>query len=92
MEMDATIIKRQIMTNNYTASEINSFVEAIKFARANMARSTARQLTIGDTVKFKDRSGKYQQGVVRNIKIKNAIVDIVNMGRYNVPMSLLEMS
>lgn len=90
--MDANIIKREIMLNDYSAEEINSFVEAIKFARAKLAKSTARRLTIGDTVKFKDRSGKYQQGIVRNIKIKNAIIDIVNMGRYNVPMNMLEVA
>jgi hypothetical protein len=88
--MDANTIKRQIMSNNFTSEEINSFVDAIKFARSNLAKATARELSVGAQVNFKDRSGNRHQGTVLNIKIKNALVDIVGMGRYNVPMGMLE--
>ena len=83
-------VNRAIMFGNFTNVELSSIIDAVKFARAQLTKSTARALRVGDSVKFtSNRNGRTYIGTVERIKIKNVIVN-TNAGRYNVPASMLE--
>jgi uncharacterized protein YkvS len=69
--------------------ELNQVVEALKLQRTWLARSTARSLSVGDTVEFKGRAG-VQQGRVTKVNPKNIIVDC-GYTRYKVPASMLSL-
>jgi hypothetical protein len=51
----------------------------------------ARTISIGSNVRFTAKDGRVFTGTVQGIKIKNAVVQ-TGMGRYRVPMSLLEVA
>lgn len=88
--MNITEINKEIMYGNFTNDQLNSIGDAIRFARANLVRQTKRQLSIGSMVKFtSNRNGKTYTGTVDQIKIKFAIIT-TPLGRYNVPVSMLE--
>jgi hypothetical protein len=88
--MNIAEINKEIMYGNFTNDQLNSIGDAIKFARANLVRQTKRSLTIGSKVKFtSNRNGMTYTGTVDRIKIKFAVVT-TPLGRYNVPVSMLE--
>jgi uncharacterized protein YkvS len=68
--------------------EINQVVEAIKLQRTFLARSTARGLTVGDTVSFTGRGGATVVGTVEKINRKTVIVRD-GMTKWKVSASLL---
>ena len=49
---DIQQVNHAIMFGQWTNIEIQSMVDAIKFARANLARQNKRAFKVGDTVKF----------------------------------------
>ena len=88
--MDIKAVNAAIVSGIYTNDDLNSIVDAIKFARAQLTRQTTRTLRIGDTVKFtSNRNGRTYTGTVDKIKIKFVLVN-TPQGRYNVPASMLE--
>ena len=87
--MNIKDINQAIMFGSFTNTELGSILDAVKYARANLTREVARQITIGSEVKFRDRGGRVVTGRVEGIKIKNAVVN-VGYTRYRVPMSMLE--
>ena len=89
--MKAEDIIREIKHGEFTNDELNAMVQAIKFARAQLAHEVKREIFPGATVYFKDRYGSQITGTVQSIKIKNAIVE-TGRGRYRVPCNMLEMS
>lgn len=92
MEQLSTIqqLNSAIMFGNWTNTEIESMISAIKFARTQIAKQQARALRVGDAVKFtSNRNGRTYQGTVDKIKIKYILVN-TPQGRYNVPASMLE--
>jgi ribosomal protein S1 len=85
--MTSNTIIRAIKSGDFTNDELNSISDAIRFARAELARETKRQLSQGATVQFTS-SGRVYYGTISSIKVKNAVVD-TGGARYRVPMNML---
>jgi len=87
--MDVKVIKTQIMMNNYSNEELNEFVEAIRYARAQLTRNVKRGLRIGDNVNFvSGRTGRNYTGSVVKVAIKFVTVR-TKEGLFKVPASML---
>lgn len=85
-EINTAIMHSADLTNR----DLDQIIESVKWRRAQLARMVARTLRVGDQVKFlSNRTGKLVIGQLEGIKIKNAIVN-TSMGRYRVPMNMLE--
>jgi hypothetical protein len=92
MEKLSTIqqINSAIMFGNLSNVELNSIVDAVKYARAQMTKQQTRSLQIGDTVKFtSNRDGITYNGTVDKIKLKFVHVR-TSRGLFNVPANMLE--
>ena len=88
--MNIKDINSAIISGTFTNDDLNSIANAIKFARAQLAKQNARSFWAGDTVKFtSSRNGVTYQGTVEKIKLKYALVR-TNSQRFNVPLSMLE--
>ena len=88
--MNITELNAAIIAGNWTNEQLNSIGDAVRFARARLADQTKRTLRVGSQVKFtSNRNGATYKGTLESIKIKNAIV-ATQMGRYKVPMNMLE--
>jgi hypothetical protein len=83
-------IVSDITQGDFTADDLNKLQEAVRFARAQTARTTKRQLTRGMTVKFtSSKTGRVYSGTVEKVKIKYVLVNTKD-GLYNVPAAMLE--
>ena len=88
--MNTKEICSAIMFGNLSNEEINSVVEAVKYARAQMTKQKTRSFRVGDTVKFtSNRNGITYTGTVDKVKIKNILVRTPN-SLFNVPANMLE--
>lgn len=88
--MDIKEIRSAIMFGNLSNDDINSIVDAIKYARAQMTKQKTRSFMLGDIVRFtSNRDGRTYNGHVEKIKIKNIIVR-TSAGLFNVPANMLE--
>ncbi len=88
--MNIKDINSAIISGIYTNDDLNSIGDAIKFARAQLARQNARTFWNGDLVKFtSNRNGVTYTGTVEKIKLKYALVR-TGSARFNVPLSMLE--
>lgn len=88
--MDVKAINSAIMFGNLTNDELNSVVDAVKFARSQMTKQKTRAFKIGDSVKFtSNRNGLTYVGTVRKVKIKFVLVNTPG-GLFNVPANMLE--
>ena len=88
--MDAKELAKAISFGNWTNDDINSFVDAVKYARAQLARQNRRGLVVGETVKFtSNRNGVTYSGTVDKVKQKFVLVR-TNAGLFNVPANMLE--
>ena len=88
--MNITQINSAILQGNFTNEQLNSILDAVKFARTQLRDQVRRELKIGELVQFKStRNGMVYKGTLESIKIKNAIVE-TQAGRYKVPMNMLE--
>lgn len=85
--MNTRQIITEIQTADLTNEDLNLIIEAVKWRRTNLGRQTARSLRVGDRVSFNGRGG-YTEGIVRDIKIKNVIVE-AGLTRWRVPASML---
>ena len=88
--MNITQINTAILQGGFTNEQLNSINDAVRFARARLGDQVRRELRIGELVQFKsNRNGMVYKGTLESIKIKNAIV-ATSVGRYKVPMNMLE--
>ena len=87
--MDIKAINTAIITGSFTAAELNSIGDAIKFARARVASNVIGQLRKGAQVRFKGRGGATLTGTVRSKGTKNVVVD-TSQGVWRVAATLLE--
>jgi len=78
-----TNMKREIMNMNLT--QLNDLIDFIRDVQVMNAKTS---LNIGDKV-FVVQKTKKTPGVILDIKIKNAVVEMQGK-RYRVPMSMLE--
>lgn len=92
MEQLSTIqqVNSAIMFGNFTNTELNSIIDAIKFARANLTKQAKRSLTVGSLVKFTSaKRGVTVTGTVEKVAIKFVTVR-TNQGLWRVPANMLE--
>jgi predicted RNA-binding protein with PUA domain len=80
-------IKQAVQSGNFNLAELNelnAFVNSVKVLNAKSS------ISVGDKVYVVQKTKK-TLGVVEKVKVKNAIVTLPN-GRYNVPLSMLEVA
>ena len=83
-------VNSAIMLQTWTNTELSSIIDAVKWNRAQLAKSVKRSIGRGTYVKFtSSRSGMVVTGQVEKVAIKFATVNTVG-GRYKVPMNMLE--
>ena len=88
--MDIKQINAAIVSGIFTNDDLNSIVDALKYARAQLSKQNRRAFMPGDTVKFtSNRNGQTYTGTVNKVKIKYILVR-TNAGMFNVPANMLE--
>lgn len=88
--MNIKNINAAIVSGVFTNNDLNSIADALRYARAQLARQTRRSLMVGDTVKFtSNRNGVTYTGDVEKVKQKFVLVR-TNAGLFNVPANMLE--
>ena len=88
--MDINSINGAIMRGGFSNDDLNSIMDAVKYARSTLGRAKLRSFGVGDSVKFtSNKNGRVYQGVVEGVKIKNVIVN-TSLGRFRVPANMLE--
>jgi hypothetical protein len=98
MERLSTIqqINSAIMFGNLTNTELESVIDAVKFARSQLTQQNKRSFRLGDTVKFTStKRGITVTGTVKKIAIKYITVQESNNGGlvsslWRVPANMLE--
>lgn len=89
-------VNHAIMFGNFTNDELNSIGDAIKFARAGIAKQNKRAMNLGSVVKFTNsRTGLVITGTVKKINRKYILVSEQKSGSligstWRVPASMLE--
>ena len=87
--MDIRQVNQAIMFGKWTNTELSSMIDAVKWARASLAKSVKNQLSIGDTVEFTStKNGMRYAGTVQKIAIKYVTVSTAK-GQWRVPASML---
>jgi len=82
-------INRAIISGTFTNEEMNTIVDAIKFARSQLTQQNRRSLVIGTSVKFDNsRTGVTMTGTVEKVALKFITVR-TNSGLWRVPASML---
>ena len=78
---------RNIVTeiHNMNADDLNTVIEAVKYARTQGHRQMARDLNVGDMVEFNGRGGVKMVGHVKKINIKYVVVSCTNGEQWRVP-------
>jgi len=91
-------VNSAIMFGNFTNDELNSIGDAIKFARANIAKQNKRAMNVGTVVKFKNsRNGMIVTGTVKKVNQKYILVSEQKSSSligttWRVPASMLEVA
>ena len=92
MEKLSTIqqINSAIMFGELTNTELDSIIDAVKFAKASLRKHNIRQFACGDQVKFTStKRGMTMSGTVSKIAIKYVTVR-TPQGLWKVPANMLE--
>lgn len=90
--MSIQTINTEIIKGSFSNQDLDSIIDAVKFARARLQRQNISGLKVGTKVKFtSSRSGQVVVGTVRKVAIKNVVVD-TPQGGYRVPANMLEMA
>ena len=90
--MNIKDINSAIISGVFTNDDLNSIVDAVKYARSQLGKQNRRSLMLGDTVKFtSNRNGVTYTGDVEKIKLKYVLVR-TNHGLFNVPANMLEVA
>lgn len=88
--MNLKQLNTEIMQGNWTNDDLNAMIEAIKWRRAQLARTVKKELRPGAVVRFNSQKmGGMVQGTLMDVKIKFATVDTAR-GRWRVPINMLE--
>lgn len=88
-------VNQAIMFGNFTNDELNSIGDAIKFARASIAKQNKNAMTVGTVVKFTNsRTGMTITGTVKKVNRKFILVSEQKSGSlfgstWRVPASML---
>jgi hypothetical protein len=91
-------INQSIMFGKFTNTELDSMIDAIKFARAQIAKQNKRAMTLGTPVKFvSSRDGRTVLGTVKKLNRKYILVTENKPGMligptWRVPANMLEVA
>ena len=86
-------ICQQIMFGNFTNEELNGIIDAIKFARASLAKVNISTIRAGTNVEFtSSKTGKKITGEVTKVNRKYLIIREHGMsfGNWRVPANMVE--
>lgn len=87
--MDIKAINTALVTGSFTNEQLQSVVDAVKFARSRLAQTTKWSLKVGDQVEFtSSKTGITMQGRVTKIAIKYVTVQTAQ-GLWRVPANML---
>jgi small-conductance mechanosensitive channel len=87
--MNVQDINTALVTGSFTNDQLQSVVDAVKFARSRLARATKCTLRVGDNVNFtSNKTGQNYTGVVTKIAIKYVTVKTIS-GLWRVPANML---
>ena len=90
---DISAINSAIISGNFTNEQLNSIIDAVKFARAQIAQKNKYTLTVGSKVKFtSSRNGQTILGTVEKVNRKFIIVRENGKtfgGSWRVPANML---
>lgn len=90
---DISAINSAIISGNFTNDQLTSIIDAVKFARAQIAQKNKYTLTVGSKVKFtSSRNGQTILGTVEKVNRKFIIVRENGKtfgGSWRVPANML---
>lgn len=87
--MNINTLTREIMTGDFTNTDLDAVIQAVKFARTQLGEKNKRSITIGCNVNFtSSRTGRNITGVVTKIAVKNVTVRTVD-NNWLVPANML---
>ena len=86
--MNADQIAKSIRFTPWTNDDINKFVDAVKYARAQLTRDNIREFVVGDAVRFNSRKHGLIGGIVEHVAIKYVTVRSP-VGLFRVPANML---
>lgn len=87
--MDIKQINAAIIQGNFTNTELESILAAVRFNRSRLRESVKMTLVRGARVQFQSSRRGLVTGTVRKVNIKYAEVDTA-LGGFKVPMNMLE--
>jgi hypothetical protein len=89
-EMSIQSINSEIIAGNFTNEQLSSIIDAVKYARGQLAKRNKASMMLGDNVEFTNsRTGRVMRGHVKKIAIKYVTVD-TGAGAWRVPASMLK--
>jgi len=87
--MDIEKLNSAIMFGSFTNSELSSIIDAVKYAKSRLQKTTIRSLMVGDNVNFtSNKTGQNITGFVTKIAIKYVTVKTMQ-GLWRVPANML---
>ena len=83
-------INTAIISGKWTNQDLESMIDAVKYARARLTENSKRSMKIGQLVKFHStKRGITMSGTVNKIAIKYVTV-ATQQGLWRVPANMLE--
>lgn len=86
--MNADQIAKAIRYTNWTNDDLVKFIDAVKYARAQLTRDNIREFVKGDAVRFNSRKHGLIGGIVEHVAIKYVTVRSP-VGLFRVPANML---
>lgn len=88
--MNVHEINSAIIRGNFTNEELNTIVEALRYARSRLGHQVKFAIQPGAKVSWNsNKLGGRVVGTVERVKIKNVVVNVAGGGRWNVPANML---
>jgi len=88
--MNLKQVNTAIMQGDWANDDLNSMIDAVKWRRAQLAKTVKNQLSPGTAVRFNSQKlGGMVSGTLESVKIKFATVN-TSRGRWRVPINMLE--
>lgn len=89
--LSAKEIQAGIMVGSFSNTELNSFLDAIKYARGVLGNKMKQEVVVGDKVRwYSSKSGTSVEGILEKISKKNVVVNIGGGERWRVPANMIE--
>lgn len=87
--MSVQTINAEILQGSFTNDELNSIIDAVKFARSRIAQKNIFTMRAGANVQFtSSRTGSVVKGTVAKVGRKFVTVS-TNQGQWRVPANML---